>query len=81
HIGLGQATGGLDVRRFTLQEITFIGSYAYTAQDFKDTAQAMFDGKLGALDWYETRALSEGEKAFNDIKDGSVAAAKIVLKP
>ena len=26
HIGLGQATGGLDIRRMTLQEITFCGT-------------------------------------------------------
>jgi hypothetical protein len=39
--------GGLDIRRMTLQEITFIGTYTYTAQDFRDTAQAMFDGRLG----------------------------------
>lgn len=27
HIGLGSAKGGLDIRRITFQEITFIGSY------------------------------------------------------
>jgi len=39
HIGLGEAAGGLDVRRMTLQEITFIGTYTYTADDFRATAQ------------------------------------------
>ena len=28
HIGLGEATGGLDIRRMTLQEIGFIGTYS-----------------------------------------------------
>jgi hypothetical protein len=70
HIGLGSATGGLDIRRMTLQEITFIGTYTYTAQDFRDTAQAMFDGRLGALDWTETRPLSDGASAFGDIRAG-----------
>lgn len=81
HIGLGEDTGGLDIRRMTLQEITFIGTYTYTAQDFRDTAQAMFDGRLGALDWAETRSLSDGASAFDDIKAGRVAAPKIILKP
>ena len=54
HIGLGSAEGGLDIRRMTLQEITFIGTYTYTAADFRDTAAAMFDGRLGPLDWTET---------------------------
>ena len=81
HIGLGSGEGGLDIRRATLQEITFVGTYTYTAQDFRDCAQAMFDGKLGALDWTETRPLSEGAQAFADIRAGNVSAPKIILKP
>ncbi|WP_425093414.1 alcohol dehydrogenase catalytic domain-containing protein [Tropicimonas sp. S265A] len=81
HIGLGGGNGGLDMRRITLQEITFIGTYTYTAQDFRDTAHAMFDGRLGPLDWVETRPLSEGARAFSDIRSGRVAAPKIILKP
>jgi L-iditol 2-dehydrogenase len=81
HIGLGSSEGGLDVRRATLQEIAFIGTYTYTAQDFRDCAKAMWDGRLGALDWIETRPLSEGAAAFDDIRAGRVAAPKIILKP
>lgn len=81
HIGLGEDTGGLDIRRMTLQEITFIGTYAYTAQDFRDTAQAIFDGRLGPLDWTEKRSLSDGNQAFQDLYNGSVASPKIVLDP
>ena len=81
HIGLGEATGGLDVRRMTLQEITFIGTYTYTPQDFAETAAAIFDGRLGALDWTEKRALAAGQSAFDDIRAGRVAAPKIVLIP
>lgn len=81
HIGLGSAAGGLDVRRMTLQEITFIGTYTYTAADFRDTAAAMFDGRLGALDWPEIRPLSEGPRAFAQLRDGKIAAPKIILAP
>lgn len=81
HIGLGQSTGGLDIRRMTLQEITFIGTYTYTAQDFRDCAQAMFDGRLGALDWIEERSLRDGAAAFADIRAGRVSSPKIVLHP
>jgi threonine dehydrogenase-like Zn-dependent dehydrogenase len=65
----------------TLQEITFIGAYTYSRFDFAETAQAIFDGRLGALDWPEIRPLSEGAGAFADIKAGRVAAPKIILKP
>ncbi|MBS9717081.1 zinc-binding dehydrogenase [Pseudohalocynthiibacter aestuariivivens] len=81
HIGLGEDAGGLDVRRMTLQEITFIGTYTYTAEDFRQTNQAIFDGRLGALDWIETKPLSEGARAFKDIRAGKVAAPKTVLIP
>ena len=81
HIGLGSATGGIDVRRLTLQEITFIGTYTYTAADFRDTATSMFDGHLGTLDWIEERPLKEGQQAFMDIGNGQVAVPKIILKP
>lgn len=81
HIGLGEDTGGLDIRRMTLQEIIFIGTYTYTAQDFRDCAHAMFDGRLGPLDWAETRPLSDGPAAFADISAGRSAAPKIILKP
>ena len=81
HIGLGEATGGLDIRRMTLQEITFFGTYTYTAQDFRETAAAIFDGRLGSLDWTEARPLTDGASAFADIRAGRSAAPKIVLNP
>jgi threonine dehydrogenase-like Zn-dependent dehydrogenase len=81
HVGLGEDTGGLDVRRMTLQEITFIGTYTYTAQDFRDTAQAIFDGRLGPLDWIETRPLHDGPQAFKDLRAGIVATPKVILEP
>lgn len=81
HVGLGDSDAGLNIRRITLQEITVIGTYTYTAQDFIDTAHALFDGRLGPCDWTEFRPLSEGGAAFADIRAGRVAAPKIVLKP
>jgi len=81
HVGLGEDADGLNVRRMTLQEITFIGTYTYTAQDFRDTSQAIFDGRLGALNWFQTRSLSNGAQAFKDLRAGAVAAPKIILDP
>ena len=81
HVGLGDDGPGLDVRRATLQEITFIGTYTYTAADFRDTAAALFDERLGPLDWTQARPLSEGASAFLDLRAGKVAAPKIILTP
>ena len=81
HIGLGEGAGGLDIRRMTLQEITFIGTYTYTMADFRETAQAIFDGQLGPLDWIETRPLDAGAAAFSDLHAGRVASPKIIFIP
>jgi len=81
HVGLGDNGPGFDVRRATLQEITFIGTYTYTAQDFRDTAAALFDGRLGPLNWTETCSLAEGATAFADLRAGRVAVPKVVLEP
>jgi len=81
HIGLGDNEGGLDIRRLTLQEIKFIGTYTYTEQDFIETAQAIYDQKFGSLDWIETRPLKDGNQAFADVLSGKVSAPKIIFNP
>jgi L-iditol 2-dehydrogenase len=81
HIGLMDSNDGLDIRKFTLQEITFSGCYTYTMKDFRDTVDALYAGKLGDLNWIEQRPLSEGSNAFLDLSQGKTAAAKIILIP
>ncbi|MEM8872074.1 MAG: alcohol dehydrogenase catalytic domain-containing protein [Pseudomonadota bacterium] len=81
HIGLGGSDEGLDIRRMTLQEIAFIGSYTYSRSDFAETAEAIFQGHLGRLSWPEVRPLAEGAGAFADIAGGRATAPKIVLEP
>jgi threonine dehydrogenase-like Zn-dependent dehydrogenase len=81
HVGLLPGVEGLDIRRITLQEIAFVGSYCYTPQDFERTVDALAGRRLGALDWFEERSLADGAGAFQAIDAGSTAAAKIILKP
>ncbi len=81
HVGLMDSDDGIDIRRLTLQEITFIGTYTYTMQDFQATVSAMQSGALGDLEWYAERQLSEGAGAFTDLVEGRAASSKIILKP
>ena len=81
HVGLMDADDGLDVRKLTLQEVTFAGTYTYTMQDFRATIAAMHSGALGVLDWFEERPLSDGVDAFADLINGRTPSAKIVLRP
>ena len=85
HIGLGPGTGGFDPRRATLREVTWLGTYTYTAADFRAAAQAIFDGRLPVaahLDrLVEERPLAHGATAFEALAAGEVAAPKVVLTP
>jgi D-arabinose 1-dehydrogenase-like Zn-dependent alcohol dehydrogenase len=69
----------VDVRRLTLGEIAFVGSYCYSMADFRETVALLGSGRLGALNWVETRSMTHGAEAFSDIDRGDVDAAKIVL--
>ena len=81
HIGLMDSGGELDIRKLTLFEVSMIGVYCYTAADMRAAVQAIAGGMLGDFDWVETRPLSEGAQAFDDLHHGRSAAAKIVLIP
>ena len=81
HIGLMDSKEGLDIRKITLQEVTLIGIYTYTREDFRATVAALAGGMFGNLDWVETRPLADGARAFADLDKGKIRAAKIVLVP
>ena len=81
HVGLMDSDDGLDIRKLTLQEVTFIGTYTYTMQDFRATVTAMHAGALGNLDWFEVRSLANGGDAFDDLLRGRTSSAKIILRP
>jgi len=81
HIGLMDAKEGLDIRKVTLQEVSLIGIYTYTREDFRATVNALAHGMFGDLEWLETRPLADGARAFDDLDKGKASAAKIVLVP
>jgi threonine dehydrogenase-like Zn-dependent dehydrogenase len=81
HIGLMDGEAGADIRKFTLQEVTFIGTYTYTMVDFRATVTVISEGVLGDLAWIERRDLSQGAAAFDDLANGRAGASKVVLVP
>jgi len=81
HIGLMDSHEGLDIRKVTLQEVSLIGIYTYTREDFRASVGALAGGMFGDLDWVETRPLSDGARAFADLDKGMISAAKLVLVP
>jgi threonine dehydrogenase-like Zn-dependent dehydrogenase len=81
HIGLTQPSGAFNFRKLTIQEITLIGTYCYTNNDFKNTLNLLTNKKLGSLKWIEYRELKKGAEAFKEIHDGTCVAPKIILIP
>lgn len=81
HVGLQNNDAGLDTRRLTLQEITWMGNYTYNQTDLRAAVDLLHRGALGDLSWVESRPLSEGGQAFRDIHNGSSSSPKIVLDP
>lgn len=81
HVGLMQDGGDFDVRKLTLQEVSFIGCYTYNEIDLRRALRLLHEGTLGPLDWVEMQPLAGGARAFAALDRGEVAAAKIVLQP
>jgi threonine dehydrogenase-like Zn-dependent dehydrogenase len=81
HIGLTQPAGPFNFRKMTLQEVTVIGTYCYTNNDFAQTLKILSNKNLGPLDWIEFRDLKNGANAFKEIHNGSCIAPKIILLP
>lgn len=79
HVGLLPGEAGLDVRRITLQEITFRGTYCYTTSDFQNVLTTLAAGGFGTLDWVAKMPLKDGARAFAALDKFESAAAKIVL--
>ena len=79
HVGLQEAGDGLDTRYFTLQEVTFAGTYCYSRYDFAAALKLLTRGIVQNRDWIEVRPLEQGAQSFVDIHEGN-APPKIILR-
>lgn len=80
HAGLLPGMDGLDIRKITLQEITFSGTYCYTPTDFRMSVEALASGNLGRLRWFAELPLADGAEAFRSIDAGTAQAPKLILR-
>jgi alcohol dehydrogenase len=81
HIGLQDWASEIDMRKLTLAEITLLGTYTYSMADLRATVAALARGAFGDLSWVERRALDDAPRAFDDLHQGRLATAKVVLEP
>ena len=81
-IGLHEEQSVMPANYMIRQEITVIGSFAYTDADFAKAIDLLLRGVVQPSDdWLEERPLSDGPSAFAELVDGKARAAKIVLIP
>ncbi|MBA4493356.1 zinc-binding dehydrogenase [Paenactinomyces guangxiensis] len=81
NIGLGIDETPLRINHLIRSEITVLGSFCYTRQDFHDAVQLLVDGKISEEGWSETRPLEAGQDAFSEIVAGKATESKIFLQP
>lgn len=79
NIGLGINETPLPINNQIRSEITVLGSFCYTKQDFYDAIQLLVEGKISEEGWSEIRPLEAGEEAFSDLVAGKVTNSKIFL--
>ncbi|MDI4647365.1 zinc-dependent alcohol dehydrogenase [Cohnella hashimotonis] len=80
-VGLGHGKSELPMNHLVRQEISLIGSYTYSHEDFQQAVALLVRGKVGIEGWTQTRSLEEGPAAFRELSEGKSAFSKIFLKP
>lgn len=81
HIGLQDWTSEIDMRKLTLAEVTLLGTYTYTTADLRATVDALHRGAFGDLSWVLTRPLAQAQTVFEELDQGRLSTAKVVLLP
>jgi threonine dehydrogenase-like Zn-dependent dehydrogenase len=79
NIGLGIDETPILINQTIRSEITLLGSFCYTNQDFYDALQLLINGKISEEVWSEIRTIEEGHQAFTDLVNGNVTKSKIFL--
>lgn len=79
NIGLGIDETNLKINHLIRSEIEVLGSFCYTAQDFRDAVDLLAQGRVTEEGWTEVRPLSQGDEAFRDLTSGKVRNGKIFL--
>lgn len=80
NIGLGVDETPLPINDQIRREVTILGTFTYTAADFKHAIQLLLEGKISHVGWSEKRPLTKGQEAFTELVKGEVTNSKIFLE-
>jgi 2-desacetyl-2-hydroxyethyl bacteriochlorophyllide A dehydrogenase len=79
-VGLGAPRGEIDFFAVAGKEVTITGSFAWTDSDFDTALGLVADGAIDTTGWFSTFALEDGQRAFEELVDGT-GRFKVVLLP
>lgn len=79
--GLGHERSDLPVNRLVRQEISLIGTYTYSPEEFGQAVELLKQGRIDTRGWSDTRSLAEGPAAFEELVRGTGDFSKIFLQP
>ena len=79
--GLHEESSAMPVADMIRREITAVGSYAYTAENFATALELLGQGAIGLDPWVQEAPLAEGGQWFERLIDAPGAVSKVLLTP
>lgn len=80
-VGLGQDQSLVSLNHAVRQEISLIGSYTYTLEDFEQAVNMLTQGKVTHSGWSAVCSLPEAIRAFDELTNGSAKYSKYMINP
>lgn len=77
-VGLGAPRGAIDFFAVAGKELQVTGSFGWTEEDFSRAIELVSSGTIDATEWISTMPLADGQRAFEELVDGT-ERFKIVL--
>jgi threonine dehydrogenase-like Zn-dependent dehydrogenase len=78
-VGLGAPAGSLDYFRVVNKEAVIRGSYGWREPEFDVALAWLATGKVALDGWISHAPLAEGQRAFEELVDGTGSRFKVVL--
>lgn len=80
-VGLGQDQSLVSLNHAVRQEISLIGSYTYTLEDFEQAVNMLVQGQVTRNGWSASCRLPEAIQIFGELADGSAKYSKYIINP
>ena len=79
-LGLHTAEASLDRFQMIPRELTVAGTYGYSAQEFRESAEYIIDGRIDFSPWVRTSSLETGQDTFQTMLHNPGATYKFMFQ-